>query len=212
MSTIIFDFDGTLADTQKTIFRTVQATLKALDMPAVSPDDIRPLIGLPLRETFVRLTGVDDEACFDRCVDTYRELFEEIADKSVALFPHVEETLRTLHRNGVVLTVASSRGRASLCSLTQKLGIDSLFSLILGEDDVINKKPAPDMVLETMRRLGSSPEDTWMVGDTTYDIAMGQAAGCGTIGVSYGNHSQEQMLLQRPDFLVDDFEEILHII
>lgn len=213
IKTIIFDFDGTLADTQQTIIETAQATLEALNLPPISPGTLRPLIGLPLRETFVRLVGQPaKEQLFDECVAAYHRLFEEKAELSIRLFPNVKETLEQLHKQHITLTIASSRGHQSLSSLAHRLELAPLLSLILGEDDVINKKPAPDMVLETLRLTATSAEEALVVGDTTYDLAMGQGAGCRTVGVTYGNHSRQQLETQHPRFIIDDFSQLRRIV
>lgn len=211
MKTLVIDFDGTLADTRAGIVKTVAATLEAMSLTPVSEDRIVPLIGLPLIETFVRAAGMSDIVQARRAVEVYRELFEDIAPDMISLFPEVKETLCELHRAGVTITVASSRGRNSLMSLERRLGIDKYITLTLGEDDVERKKPAPDMVLRILELTGTAAADTLVVGDTAFDIAMGRDAGCTTCGVTYGNQSREQLLAEGADHVTDHFGTVVEI-
>ncbi|MBR1882882.1 MAG: HAD family hydrolase [Muribaculaceae bacterium] len=210
--TIIFDFDGTLADTQSSILATVSATLQELNLPVPDGEAINQLIGLPLRDTFVKAAGVEDEKLIDRCVLLYRELFDDIAAKTVCLFPQVKETILTLRQWGIMVAVASSRGRDSLQSFLRMFGLQEHVSAVLGEQDVRHKKPAPDMVLHILEQTASLPQESLVVGDTTYDILMGQRAFCRTCAVTYGNHSRAQLKQQNPDFMIDDFSELLLIV
>lgn len=212
MKTIVLDFDGTLADTRAGILATVAATLRAMGLPPVSDDRVVPLIGLPLAETFIRAAAVSDPAEVRRAVATYRELFEDIGPETITLFPEVDTTLAALHRAGVTITVASSRGRESLLRLERQLGIDRYISLTLGEDDVERKKPAPDMVLRILEQTATPSGDALVVGDTAFDIAMGRDAGCLTCGVTYGNQSREQLLAEGAAHVVDHFGAVADIL
>lgn len=95
--------------------------------------------------------------------------------------------------------------------LLEKLNINKYISLIFGEQDVVNRKPAPDMVILILKQTQSVPQNTLVVGDTIYDIAMGQGAGCITCGVTYGNHTREQLEKQEANYILDSFHDILGI-
>ncbi|MBR1889777.1 MAG: HAD family hydrolase [Alloprevotella sp.] len=210
--TVILDFDGTLADTAASVVATFNATLKALSLPQLSETGVRQLIGLPLDETFRRATGSDDATLIEACCDTYRHLFDSIAEQQAGLFPHVRETLQHLHSKGLQLCVASSRSRASLLWLLDRLDIARYISLVLGEEDVPNKKPAPDMVLRILQQTGTPAQDALIVGDTTYDLQMGHSALCPVCGVTYGNHSREQLADEKPEYLIDSFASLCEIV
>lgn len=210
MPCIIFDFDGTLADTNKGIIGTFQATLKKMGREAVNDEAIKSVIGLPLKQNFTVGAGMSDEDA-DKAVDIYRELFMDIALQSVTLFPGVKETLKTLSERGIPMAVASSRGEDSLIKLCHFLGISEYIPdrHIFGVEAVARPKPAPDMVYAVLARLGAKPEDTLVIGDATYDIEMGKAAGAHTCGVTYGNQSAEQLFTAMPDYMVDDLRKLL---
>lgn len=111
---VILDFDGTLADTQPIIIASIQATLRELHLPESTEAECRTIIGLPLAECFTTLCDVDG-AMAERCADVYRRIFDELnTDGTVCLFPHVLETIKTLHDRGVRMAICSSRGRPTL--------------------------------------------------------------------------------------------------
>lgn len=212
MKTIIFDFDGTLADTRQSIIQTLQATLKELHLSEAEEEQIKNLIGLPLRDTFVQAGHIQDPDLLEKAIGIYREKYPAISLHSVCLFPHVKDTLKDLHRQGLTIAVASSKGKDALSQLLQSLDIRQYITMTCGEQDVKNKKPAPDMVLKVLSETQTEPQDTLVVGDTTYDVAMGQNAGCHTCGVAYGNHTREQLEQQGAGYVIDDFRGIFDII
>ncbi len=208
---IILDFDGTIADTRQSIIATVQQTLQTLQLPMPTHDAIQALIGLPLRDTFVKAANIIDEAILKQAISTYRALYNDISQTTVTLFPHVAETLQTLHQAGVIITIASNKGKAALTRLLDRLGISSYIAYVCGEQDVQNKKPAPDMALFLLQETDTEACQTMVVGDTIYDIMMGQQANCRTCGVTYGNHSAEALQKQGADYIMDDFAQVLNI-
>lgn len=212
MKTLILDFDGTIADTHDSIVQTVQATLVSLNFPVVDENKVKQLIGLPLKDTFVKVAGINDEELLNKAVDCYRKMYDEVALHTVKLFPKVKDTLKYLYEKGVKITVASSKGKVALLALLDYLNIKEYVSVVFGEQDVSRKKPAPDMALHIMEQVESCPDETFVVGDTIYDIIMGNEAGCITCAVSYGNHTLAQLQTAQPDYIVDDFAGIINIL
>ena len=210
MAAIIFDFDGTLADTQRGIVATAQEVLRRMGREAADERALAATIGLPLRENFTRGAGLSDEEA-DRAVTIYREIFETFASPAITVFPGVEEVLATLAARGVPMAVASSRGQHSLEGLMHHLGLDRYIplSFVFGVETAARPKPAPDILYVILGKLGAKPEETLVVGDTTFDIEMGRAAGCYTCGVSYGNQSADQLAGASPNYLLDDLRKLL---
>ena len=211
ISLIILDFDGTLADTQPLILRSLQGTIAELGLPSRTDAECASIIGLPLKECFVKLLNADDPLA-TRCCEVYRRLFDEYNHPgTVTLFPHVEETLHELHRRGMHLAVCSSRARATLDRFVQTFGFDKMVQAVVSSDDVMQGKPHPDPALRILELTGCRPEEALMVGDASYDILMGRTAGCHTCGVTYGNQSESQLREAGADWLIDDFKELLDI-
>jgi len=212
LKTVILDFDGTIADTSRSILQTVKETLNVLKLPQPDEYEVRQLIGLPLRDTFTKCAGIKDEHLMTEAIDIYRSLYTVISEHTVTLFPQVKETVCKLHENGVIVAVASSKGKLALTTLLDKLGISPYITSVFGEQDVKNKKPAPDMVLHILAMSQTDPCDALVAGDTVFDIAMGQAAGCHTCGVTYGNYSRQQLMQQGAEWVVDSFADVLDIV
>jgi len=212
ITTLILDFDGTLADSVKGIVYTATETLSELSLPPVSEQGIISLIGLPLTEMFKRMTHSDDEEFISLCTATYRRIFKEKALDSIDLFPTVKESLLLLHSEGISLNIASSRSRGSIYHILEKEGLMEIFDIILGVNEVKNPKPHPETVQRILSEKRLSPKEALMVGDTTFDIMMGHAAGCPGCGVTYGNHSKEVLLSVEPEYIVDSFDEIVPLL
>ncbi len=206
---LILDFDGTLADTSAGIVRTMRATFAEMGYAQPAEEAIRQTIGLPLRESIVRLARPATDAEADRAADVYRRLFEEIGAQAVTAFPGVEKTLRHLSAQGVGMAVATSRGHESVVALCRSIGIAPYIMHYVANEDVAEKKPAPEAVNKLLALFSARPEEALVVGDTSYDIRMGRAAGCATCGVGYGNHSREALIAAGADGVADTFGEIM---
>ena len=225
MKYIIFDFDGTIGDSQSLIVKTLQDTMRARKLEVKSEEACAKTIGLRLDEAFVSLFGMSAEEGME-CAATYREIFlDNKKTMIVQPFSHVIETLRELHRQGYVLGMASSRNHCSLDGYVKQMQLEDIFSSIVAGDDVEHVKPAPDMVFKAlgemlgMKNPGASAEDenikdvlaeTLVVGDMNFDVDMAHHAGCKACAVIYGNGTREQ--LASAEFIIDDFAELLELV
>lgn len=210
---IVFDFDGTLADTTATILSTYRMTIAAIGAEPRSDAECQATIGLPLKEGFRQLYPNFSETRLDDCVNTYRRIFNEMKTQLVPkLYPGVKETLQVLAGMGIEMSVASSRSRASLIEFCDNNDITRFFSLILGADDVCHAKPDPEPVLLTLERLHKESRETVVVGDMPVDIAMGNGAGCRSIGVTYGNSTRAELEEAGAFKVIDNFSQLLDCI
>ena len=225
MKYIIFDFDGTIGDSQSLIVKTLQDTMRARKLEVKSDEACAKTIGLRLDEAFVSLFGMSAEEGM-ACAATYREIFLENKQTMIVKpFPHVIETLRELHHRGFVLGMASSRNHCSLDGYVKQMQLENIFSSIVAGDDVEHVKPAPDMVfmalgeMKGMKNPVTSAEagdvenmldEVLVVGDMTFDVDMAHNAGCKACAVTYGNGTREQ--LASAEFIIDDFAEFLGLV
>lgn len=209
---VILDFDGTVGDSRSLIVKTMQQTISRLGLPARTDEECASMIGLPLKETFTRIIDMDD-AMGNRCAEVYREIFKENNRPGVVcMFPNVRETLDAIHRSGRLITLASSRSRASLLGFVGDMCLERYIPYVLGAGDVANAKPAPDMVVKTMADHCLRPEECVVVGDTAFDIEMAHGAGVCGIGVTYGNGSREELEACGAEFVIDDFLQLCDIL
>lgn len=206
---IILDFDGTMGDTAAVIIRTMQATIKELDLPARTDEECAAMIGLRLIEIPPMLFP-EHKVDNDLYAQTYRRLFHTFnTDGAVELYPGVLETLTELKNRGYILTIASSRSHRSLADYVENLGLTPFISYVLGADDVTNGKPDPEPVNRTLMKFDLKADEAIVVGDTSFDILMGKNAGTRTCGVTYGNGSRES--LADADFIIDEFSRLLEL-
>jgi len=210
---IIFDFDGTLADTHELIVKTNQEAMKAMNYPVRDEEAIRKTIGLPLEAGIRTLfPELKDEVVPAWCA-MYRKVFDVLKTQIVPiLFPEVKETLEWLYGKGYVLTVASSRHSSSLNAFLRDMGIAECFQYVLGADNVAKAKPDPEPVLQTLRNLGYKADEALVVGDMPVDILMGARAGAGTVGVTYGNSNRPELTKAGADYVLDHFSELKNVL
>lgn len=238
ITTLLFDFDGTLADTTATILKAMRLTIAELGLPLPGEGQMKSGIGLPLKACIQQAGNVPDELA-DRAGELYHRYFKGIAfgtENINALPPHpakrpgaeaasakeagwedegatvlydgVKETLERLHSEGYVLGIATSRKRETLDLFLRNFGIRELFSAIATVENATRPKPAPDTVLYDLDLLGRKPEETLVIGDATYDILMGRSAGCRTCAVTYGNQDRNLLQTVSPDWMIDSMREL----
>lgn len=206
----IFDFDGTLMDTSGVIMDTIRATIRQMGLPERTEAQCRAIIGIRTddagRWLYPELNISNIE--FARM---FRENYDRIKkDAHEELFPGVKDTLAYLLDHGHGIAIASSRRLASLYDYLDVLGIRPCFSTIIGADSVSRGKPDPEPVLKVLETLGWKPTETLVVGDADVDILMGNAAGCPTCAVTYGNGSTESLRRANPTYVIDKFTDIIH--
>lgn len=210
MKYIIFDFDGTIGDSQALIVKTLQDTMRKRGLEVKSDAECAATIGLRLDEAFVQLFEMSAEEGM-ACAETYRVIFEENKQHLIVQpFPHVLETIHTLHRQGYQLAIASSRGSDSLFGYAKQMGIEDCISSIIAGDLVEHVKPAPDMVFKALEEMNGTLEEALVVGDMTYDVDMAHNAGAKACAVTYGNATREE--LKNAEYIIDDFAELLDIL
>lgn len=210
---IIFDFDGTIADTNKTIVEAKRATSILLGLEPLSDEEYASTIGMPSTAGFRKnYPDISDELA-EKCKYEYRRLFEEIKKKTPpVIFDGVREVLDTLRDNQLICTIATSRNNKSLNEFMDEWEIAGFFTYIIGGDDNVKAKPEPDPVLKTLEELVFSPENTLVVGDMPVDIMMGKSAGVYTCGVTYGNSDRDKLIEAGADFVIDDIRELVDIV
>lgn len=208
----ILDFDGTLADTQPIIIASLHRALSEMNLPSRTDAECRAIIGLPLADCFVKLAQVDRTTA-ERCAEVYRRVFDELnTEGTVKLFPHVLETLKALHDRGLQLAICSSRGRPTLEGFVRGFRLEAYIAMVVSANDVAHHKPHPEPVQKILETLNIPAANTLMVGDANYDILMGRAAGCRTVGVTYGNQSADELQAAGATFLIDDFADLANLI
>ncbi|MEJ2346927.1 MAG: HAD-IA family hydrolase [Gammaproteobacteria bacterium] len=200
---LIFDWDGTLMDSEAHIVQSMVSAMEQLGTEVLDARTIGNVIGLGMREAVHTLFPQRrDEAFVKAFVDAYRSHFFA-ADAPQALFPGAASTLRGLRADGYRLAVATGKSRRGLDFALEQTGLGDLFSATRAADETASK-PDPRMLREILAELGADPDEAIMIGDTAFDMEMARNAGTHAVAVSYGVHDTARLMAYRPLTCLDE--------
>ncbi|MEI7377945.1 phosphoglycolate phosphatase [Dickeya chrysanthemi] len=210
---LAFDLDGTLINSAPGLADAVDMTLGALSLPHAGEARVSTWIGNGadvLVERALRWAGMEPT---DRQIQDARTLFDKYyartVDSGSQLFPGVQETLVQLAERGFHMAVVTNKPTPFVAPLLDMLGIGNNFSLIIGGDDVTEKKPHPAPLYMVLGKLGLRVNELLFVGDSRNDIQAARAAGCPCVGMTYGYNYGEAITLSHPDVVLDRFADLL---
>ena len=189
---ILFDFDGTLVNTNDVIVASWQHTYKHYLGHEVPVEHITACFGEPLLLTMAReFPGVDPA----ESAGVYRSFQVENADRLVTIFPGIKELLAELKEAGYVLGIVTSRTRESALRYMDMFDITSYFNDLVTCDDTTVHKPNPEPLLLAMSRLEAVPEESLMIGDSPFDIKCANNAGVDSVMVNWRITCDETSLI-----------------
>jgi len=203
---LVFDWDGTLMDSEAQIVACMQAAIADLGLEPRGTEAVKNIIGLGLQEAVAALYPGSGADLVTVLADRYRAQWLGGAWRS-PLFPGVEETLHLLKDEGFQLAVATGKGRRGLDKVLGETGLDKLFDVTRCSDET-RSKPHPLMLNQIMRHTGAQPGQTLMIGDTEYDMEMARNAGAHPVAVSYGVHEVERLQRHAPLTCLDRITEL----
>jgi len=206
---VVFDCDGTLADSEAVIVTVMQEAFKARDIAVPPAPAVRRIIGLSLEEGIRKLLppGVGGAS---KIALAYREAWvahHARGDQIEPLFDGVRETLNLLAGEGHTLAIATGKSRGGLLRLLEGHGILDAFISLQTADDAPGK-PHPAMLHQAMAEAGFAPDETICVGDTVYDMQMAANAHVAAVGVSYGYHPAAELRAAGAKLVLDDIREL----
>ena len=207
---IIFDFDGTLANTLPVIYACYDySTEKVLGKKA----DRAPFIETFGQPLYICLTSIFGEENGSRICDEYRAYQEIHHDELIKPFPGVKETLEQLQQTGIPMAIVTSKSTATCLRGARCLGIEKYFVAVIGTEQVTHPKPDPEPTRMALEKLGTKPEETLCVGDAPYDIISGKAAGCHTAAVGYTQFDLKKFkAMVSPDHWLKDIPSLLPLL
>ncbi|RDI41045.1 pyrophosphatase PpaX [Falsibacillus pallidus] len=208
ITTVLFDLDGTLIDTNELIITSFMHTLNHYYPDQYSREDVLPFMGPPLSETFGELNPENTE----EMIQHYRDFNLTHHDDLVEEFEGAYEAVKGLKEAGIKLGIVSTKSRNGVIKGLKLMNLFDFFDVIVTLDEVNAPKPDPEPVLLALSQLGSSPDEAIMVGDNHHDILGGKNAGTLTAGVAWTAKGREHLLQFEPDFILDEMSDILKVV
>jgi phosphoglycolate phosphatase len=203
---IIFDWDGTIIDSQALIISSMQKAMADENLPIPLGDEVRNVIGLSLDKVILSLLPELDYPTVNRISDNYRRHFFADTNQS-ELFEGVAETIQDLHASGYFLAVATGKGRRGLDLALKNTGLEPFFHITRCADET-RSKPDPLMLDEILTDLDLGAEKAVMVGDTSYDMDMAGNIKMDCIAVTYGMHDENHLKDSKPTYLIDSIDQL----
>jgi len=211
---IIFDLDGTLVHALPDIQANINQALENLGYDKhLTLEETQPHVGGGAHKLASNVLALPME---DESVMALYHEFADVYEKNPAAhgypFPEVMDTLKELQRRGIKVSVVTAKPAKARVQVLSKMGFDPLLVTALSPEDGYAKKPAPDMLVECCKRMGVTPSETWMVGDTLFDVEAGFNAGCA--GVAFTLHGYQDVPKQYKEelTLIHQFSEILQLV
>lgn len=203
MKAVLFDFDGTIADTLPLIFHAFRKVFSKYTGRTYSDREILQMFGPPEKEIIERhIPPKQRKQAFRDFLQLYDDKHREMVEHN----PDIEKVVRLIKEKGLSLGIVTGKGRDSANISLRHLGLARFFDVTITGDDVVRPKPDPEGLLMAINRLGVRPADAMYVGDSNGDILAGRRAGTGTIGANWMSVSQSDGFSVQPDHIFKDIQ------
>ena len=209
ITTVMFDFDGTLMNTNPLIIKCFQHTYRTLTGENISSKEIEKYFGEPLGVSMAWRFGEDKR---EEAMDIYRSFHAGRFGQLIDLFPGMGEAVKTLKKAGFQTALVTSRLKETAMEGVERFGLTSWFDCITTVDKLTRHKPDPEAIEVTLAELKAKPEEAVMIGDSRYDILCAKNAGCKSILVDWSVTGPEERAELNPDFVARDAKHLLEII
>ncbi len=203
---VIFDFDGTLADTWRDIASALNRTLEEAGLERVDGPEVRFWIGEGVLPLLRRAAPQADDASLGALYERFRGHYLRNCLETTETYPGIPECLEALC--DATLVVASNKPSRFLDRVIEGLGLKRHFRIVLGGDSLAVRKPDPAIVAHVIEQLGAPVDQVWMVGDSAVDVATGRAAGARTVGCAWGLRGRGELRAAGAEFLIEHPREI----
>lgn len=204
---IVFDFDGTLIDSNYLIEETIKATAKNILDVDVTEDKIKSMWGKVLVEQMADL----DPHKVEELSKYYSSYYRSNRDAHTTIFDGILEMLEQLNQLGCQMGIVTNKGTGGLEHGLQLFDMNKYFEIALSKSDVVMKKPHPEGLLKVMEHFDASQAETLFVGDSIHDIECGNRAGVDTVLVGWTVMDIDSLTL-KPTYIVDDPNRLVEII
>lgn len=211
-TTIVFDCDGTLLDTLTDLRNAVNYVLRAHDLPERSVSEVKAALGNGVAHLMRQsLPDSISEAEFNTCLDEFKAYYGEHLQDYTAPYPGMLDVLDTLRAKGYKLAIVSNKIQEGITPLNKEYFGDRLL-VAIGERPELQRKPAPDMVLQALKELGSTQDESIYIGDSEVDVATAKNSGLLCIGVTWGFRDEQLHKDLGVKYIARKAEDIITII
>ena len=207
---VIFDFDGTVADTGEGILKSLQYSFEQMGREIPDMSDLKRFIGPPVYYSYTHFYGVSENEV-EEYIRKYRERYKQKGIYECAVYDGIKELLTELKKRGVKLGIASSKPEHLIYSVADYLQLTDMFDAIAGvKSDNSRHSTKKDIILEAMEALGADEKQrVLMVGDRCFDIDGAAAAGVKSCGALWGYGNKEEFIAHKADFIAEKPLDVL---
>lgn len=213
---IAFDLDGTLVDSASGLAAAMDKAMKELGLPIPGLERVKNWIGngadMLVNRALVWADQEPTDALCQRTRAAFDFYYASTVESGSQLYPEVAQTLASLSRHGYLLALITNKPTPFVRPLLISLGIDGYFTHIVGGDDVVKKKPHPAPLYLVLAKTGVLASELLFVGDSRNDIQAAHAAGCPSVGMTYGYNYGEPIERSEPSCVLNQFSDLLPLI
>jgi phosphoglycolate phosphatase len=217
VKSVLIDLDGTLLDTIPDLAAAANLMLAELGRPPLDESMVRTFVGKGIPNLVGRVLagsiegGADPQACA-QALPVYERCYESVNGAHTVVYPGVLEGLEKLRAQGLALACVTNKSGRFTLPLLEQTGLRHYFEEVVAGDALPRKKPEPDQLLHACAKLGISPNDMLMIGDSINDAQAARAAGCPVFCVTYGYNEGHDVRLLDVDAIVDSLLEAASLI
>ena len=205
---LIFDFDGTIADSKECSIVATQKSFKERGLEEPTVILIEYYMGIPIEKSFSLMSSVDlDDHQLEALIKTFRQNYKEVESSYLKLYKHMTEQLQSLSKDKQLFVVSSKKTDVLIRNL-EILDIDHLFTEVIGSDKVNHYKPSPDGINYILNKYQLENEETIYIGDAIFDMQMANSAKVASCAVTWGTHSIEELKSENPTYIIHEVTEL----
>ena len=205
---LIFDFDGTIADSKECSIVATQKSFKERGLEEPTVNLIEYYMGIPIEKSFSLMSSVDlDDHQLEALIKTFRQNYKEVESSYLKLYKHMTEQLQSLSKDKQLFVVSSKKTDVLIRNL-EILDIDHLFTEVIGSDKVNHYKPSPDGINYILNKYQLENEETIYIGDAIFDMQMANSAKLASCAVTWGTHSIEELKSENPTYIIHEVTEL----
>lgn len=217
ITTVLFDLDGTLIDSIPDITAALNQMRKIYHLEPVKQETVKDIVGKGFPTTVKKVLSLDlpaneIEKIFTDAYQHTLDAYTTCMGKYTTIFPGVIETIKSLHNLNIKMAIVTNKEETHAKETVKHTGINKYIDLIIGGNTTTHYKPHPEPLYYAMKKLGSTPLETIMVGDSESDISAAKSASVRSVAVTYGYNHGKPISQSQPNEIINSISELLHLL